>query len=463
MSDQVAWRNRIKETRIVTASELAQNASNFRRHPEPQAQAVRGLLSEVGIVAPLIAYASERAGGALTLIDGHLRQEAGGEWPVTILDVSDSEADLILALLDFTTSLAELDGAALAELLGRVEMTPVEDDGVRDLLAMLAAEHVPEPVKTDVDAEPQVDRGQVLREQWNVNGGDLWQLGEHKIICGDCTDPLIIARLLGEERPDLIIADPPYGVSIVATNVSVGGGEGPNGIIPFGGVKKVRGHVGGGEAIKASPGLYPIQTWKKDKRLGTANGAKPFGSKDVRGSVGAANLVDVGKYAPIIGDDTTDTALKASSFYLEMYPKAVQVWWGANYYVEGLGPSSCWLVWDKETTGNFADCELAWTNQDKAAKLFRHRWNGMLRDSERERRWHPTQKPAALAAWVYEQFTEPGAIVLDPFAGAGWAVLGGEQTGRKVRAIEMSEDYIAIMLQRYADATGQQPTLLEAA
>jgi site-specific DNA-methyltransferase (adenine-specific) len=68
-----------------------------------------------------------------------------------------------------------------------------------------------------------------------------------------------------------------------------------------------------------------------------------------------------------------------------------------------------------------------------------------------------------LAAWVYEQFTEPGAIVLDPFAGAGWAVLGGEQTGRKVRAIEMSEDYIAIMLQRYADATGQQPTLLEAA
>lgn len=143
-----------------------------------------------------------------------------------------------------------------------------------------------------------------------------------------------------------------------------------------------------------------------------------------------------------------------------MYPTAVQVWWGANYYIDGLMPSACWLVWDKETTGNFADCELAWTNQAKAAKLFRHRWNGMLRDSERERRWHPTQKPAALAAWVFEQFTEPGAIIVDPFAGAGWAVLGGEQSRRKVRAIEMSADYIAIILQRYADATGKTPVLI---
>jgi len=258
---------------------------------------------------------------------------------------------------------------------------------------------------------------------------------DHRLICGDCTDAAVVARVMGDDVPNLILADPPYGVNIVATNGYVGGGEGPNGMIPFGGVKKA-------------------------KRLGSVGGAKPFGDAPVRGSVGASNIVDVGKYAPVIGDETTDTALKASSFYLEMYPKAVHVWWGANYYVEGLGPSSCWLVWDKETTGNFADCELAWTNQDKAAKLFRHQWNGMLRDSERERRWHPTQKPAALAAWVFDEFTDSGAIILDPFAGAGWSVLGGESAGRKVRAIEMSEEYIGIILERYMTATGKTPELV---
>lgn len=135
------FRNRIVETRIIKAAELSANPLNWRRHPQSQASAIRGLLSEVGIVAPLIAYHSQRANGALTLIDGHMRQETGGAWPVTVLDVSDEEADLILASFDPITGLAELDSAALAELLGRVEMTPVENDGVRDLLAQMNAEN----------------------------------------------------------------------------------------------------------------------------------------------------------------------------------------------------------------------------------------------------------------------------------------------------------------------------------
>lgn len=118
--------------------------------------------------------------------------------------------------------------------------------------------------------------------------------------------------------------------------------------------------------------------------------------------------------------------------------------------------------WNKETTGDFADCELAWTNQDRSAKLFTHRWNGMLRDSEREKRWHPTQKPALLAEWALGLFVNPGAIVLDPFGGAGWSVLGAEKHGACARVIEMSHEYIAVILRRYQDLTGDTPVLLEA-
>ena len=282
-----------------------------------------------------------------------------------------------------------------------------------------------EPAGTG-DAEPQIDRAAELQEKWQTERGQLWAIGEHRLLCGDSTVRADVERVMGGEVPDLIIADPPYGVSIVAANGYVGGGESANGMIPFGGVKKA-------------------------KRLGSTNGAKPFGSKNVRGSDGASNIVQVGKYAPIIGDETTDTAKQSSSLLLDMYPKAVHSWWGANYYTDALSPSPCWLVWNKETTGNFADCELAWTNQDKAAKLFTHRWNGMLRDSERERRWHPTQKPAALALWVIDEFAIQG-IVLDPFAGAGWSMIAAENAGIKGRAIEKSHEYVAVVLQRMADA-----------
>jgi DNA modification methylase len=167
--------------------------------------------------------------------------------------------------------------------------------------------------------------------------------------------------------------------------------------------------------------------------------------------------VEVRKYPVIIGDENTDTARKAVALYLEKYPDSKQVWFGANYYSDMLEPSPCWVVWNKETTGNFADCELAWTNVNKAARLFTHRWNGLLRDSEREKRWHPTQKPAALAKWIYENFTDDGATIFDPFAGAGWSILGAQQSGRKARAIEMSHEYIAVVLERMSIAFPDLP------
>ena len=312
------------------------------------------------------------------------------------------------------------------------------------------------------ETEPEgvpVDRFQEVAKKWGTAEGQLWQLGNHRILCADSLDLENIKRLTGDEIPALVIADPPYGVNIVATNGYVGGGEAYN--IPFGGRKK--GYVGGKNSIKDRTGHYPIESWKGKEFTGSVGHSKPFGSKKdqaMRGPDRAAHVIEVGKYPTIIGDEDTKTAETAVKTYCEVFPSAVQVWWGANYYSPILPASMCWLVWFKETTGNFADCELAWTNQNKAARLFQHKWNGMLRDSERERRWHPTQKPAALAAWVYEQFTKVGAVILDPFAGAGWSILGGEQIGRKVFASEKSPEYIAVILERWHVMTGRQPELL---
>jgi len=90
--------------------------------------------------------------------------------------------------------------------------------------------------------------------------------------------------------------------------------------------------------------------------------------------------------------------------------------WGGNYFT--LPPVTGWLVWDKINSGDFADCELAWTNIPIAVRQFRHMWNGMIRDSERnEPRCHPTQKPVALMKWCITKAKAPPPPGGGPFYG----------------------------------------------
>jgi site-specific DNA-methyltransferase (adenine-specific)/modification methylase len=131
--------------------------------------------------------------------------------------------------------------------------------------------------------------------------------------------------------------------------------------------------------------------------------------------------------------------------------------WGGNYFC--LPPVSKWLVWDKLNSGDFADAELAWTNFPGAVRVFRHMWNGMLRDSERGvQRVHPTQKPVALMAWCIEWAGNP-STVLDPFMGSGTTGVACAQLGRKFIGIEIEPKYFDIACRRIEDAYRQQPLI----
>lgn len=110
-------KNRVKELRIVPASELLPNPKNWRTHPKAQQEALRGVLAEVGMADACLAR--ELPDGSLMLIDGHLRAEtvADAKVPVLILDVTEAEADKILATLDPLAAMADSDAAKLDELL----------------------------------------------------------------------------------------------------------------------------------------------------------------------------------------------------------------------------------------------------------------------------------------------------------------------------------------------------------
>jgi len=125
-----------------------------------------------------------------------------------------------------------------------------------------------------------------------------------------------------------------------------------------------------------------------------------------------------------------------------------QIVFGGNYFT--LPPSSCWLVWDKDNTGDFADCELAWTNMTRAVRKFKWRWNGMLQEQmgdKKERRVHPTQKPLALMKWCIGLVPEAKSV-LDPFMGSGTTLVAAKQLGLRAVGIEINREYCEAAVER---------------
>jgi hypothetical protein len=197
-------------------------------------------------------------------------------------------------------------------------------------------------------------------------------------------------------------------------------------------------------------------------KVGAAVGY-PFGGAK-NGKQGSPGTVKTTAYIPVAGDDSAEAAADAFRLLIAEYPAALHVWWGGNHYAAsaGLPDSPCWLVWSKETNGNFADAELAWTNHQGAVRLLAHMWNGMLRASERGKRVHPTQKPCALAEWAFGVI-DPRAerkTVLDVFGGSGSTLIAAHRTGRTAAIVECEPAYVDVIAARWEAETSVTPQLV---
>ena len=130
-----------------------------------------------------------------------------------------------------------------------------------------------------------------------------------------------------------------------------------------------------------------------------------------------------------------------------------QIIWGANHFVENIyqSNSSCWIVWDKDNTGNFADCELAYTSFKMAVRMFTFRWNGMLQQDmkNKEYRIHPTQKPVALYKWLLSNYAKQGDKILDTHLGSGSSRIAAYEMGFDFTAFELDTEYFEAQEKRY--------------
>ena len=172
------------------------------------------------------------------------------------------------------------------------------------------------------------------------------------------------------------------------------------------------------------------------------NIVKVGGSKSF-GKVGGGNLVTPKDYLPVYGDDKPFDPQPFLQY------GNVQMFFGGNYFADKLPPSSCWLVWDKDNTGNFADCELVWTSLKKAVRRIIWRWNGLLQEDmkHKEYRYHPTQKPVPVMKWCIQQYSEAQTI-LDPFMGSGTTLVAAKVLNKQCTGIEIEEKYCEIAARR---------------
>ena len=158
------------------------------------------------------------------------------------------------------------------------------------------------------------------------------------------------------------------------------------------------------------------------------------------------------QYEPVIGDsEPFDVAI------LERFSK--QLLWGANNY--GLSGGR-WLIWDKRLgicpPRSQADCEIAWHSEGGSARIFRHMWDGMVRDSERgTKREHPTQKPIAVMKWCLK--FAAGELIGDPYMGTGATGIAAVAMGRKFYGCEIDPTYFEIAKRRITDELNRFPLL----
>jgi len=259
------------------------------------------------------------------------------------------------------------------------------DIDVVDLGVDIVNEEILEAEEDDFNGVPPKEPITVL--------GDLYEIGEHRLLCGDSTDSDQVAKLMNGEKADMVFTDPPYGINVV-------------------------------------------------------QGSKVGGDKGF-GSVGGEKIVKAKKYSEIIGDDTTDTA---KEFYQTCISLGMEnfIIWGGNYFTDFLSPSMCWIVWDKQNTGNFADVELAWTSFDKGAKLYKWQWNGMIRQGDKtiegKTRVHPTQKPVGLFGDIFNDFDFK--ICFDGFLGSGSTMVASHQLKRKCYGMELDPKYCDVIVAR---------------
>jgi DNA modification methylase len=412
-------KDRVKELKRVRASDLIPNPKNWRTHPEEQQNALKGVLSEIGYADALLARETDEG---LMLVDGHLRAETtpNSIVPVLVLDITEKESDLILATLDPLSAMAGRDENRLTELLSTVTS---KNDTVNALLQTLADGYEPltipdpEPKDEDFDINDALDDAEEDDYEPTVQRGEVWSLGQHRLMCGDSTDETNVERMMAGGLAQLVVTDPPYGVAYDGTHLS--------------------------------PGTYFGEGQRKAERL-----------------VGDEGVSVYGKMFDLLSEITDD---KASAFVFFAGAVGLPIYSAVDasqWEIRAL------IIWAKNHAQFGSMGSQYKTKHEPILYLFKKgrstRWHGANNettvweyDRASRNEFHITQKPVDLFERPLSNHTEKGDIVFDGFVGSGTTIIAAERLDRRCYAMEIEPRYCDVAIKRWEDYTGEKATKSE--
>jgi len=378
-----------------STGELVPYVNNSRTHSEQQVQQVAASIKEFGFTNPILI---DHDGG---IIAGHGRLQAAqllklDEVPtITLEGLTEAQrkayviADNQLAVnagWDLDSLKLEVD--RLTELDFDIDLLGFDDDMLAGLMEEEPAEGL-----TDEDAVPDAPKNPVTVE------GDVWILGNHRLMCGDSTSIDAVNKLMDGNKADMVFTDPPYGIN---------------------------------------------EKGDRSKRKGAkslSDGVKygDFNDDTIRYAVDAYNLCETLKIPRQVW--------WGANYYCHSLPQS------NNWFIWDK------RVEEKQRDLN-SDCEMAWVKSEfSSVRIFRHLWKGLIKGSEHGiARVHPTQKPIALAEWSFNYFKNVNTV-LDLFGGSGSTLIACEKTNRSCYMMELDCHYADVIIKRWQDFAGQEAVM----
>jgi DNA modification methylase len=398
----------------VPIDRLRPDPANPRRISDAELEALTRSLKEFGLVQPVLALRENS-----TVIGGHQRLLAARKLgyktvPVVFLDISLEESRLLNLALNKISG--EWDQDLLARMIA--DLKPVEDidlslsgfseEELGKLLKSLDhRERRERPESFDLDAALEAARAAP-----RARTGEVWALGDHRVLCGDSTDPVAVARLMDGRKAHMAFTDPPY-------NVSLG---------DHGGQQR-----GQRKRRLQNDALSP-EAWQDFCRRWCRN---LLSSVD-----GALYICMSTKEWPVVsrvleeeGAHWSDTIIWAKDRFVL----------GRADYQRGYEP--IWYGWREGVKHD-------WFGGRDQGDVWR-----IDRPSVSEA--HPTQKPLPLIERAIENNSRPNGIVLDLFLGSGSTLIAAERTGRVCYGMELEPHYVDVAVLRWEAFTGQKARLVE--
>jgi len=384
---------------------------DYARNPRDNDGAVDRMcanIREFGFLVPVVAKSDG------SVVDGHLRLKAARKLNLETVPVvlADNLTDIQIKAFRLAVNKAS-EWALWNDELLTLELEELDEAGFElDLLGfdedeldeLMQDDEPNSEGLTDEDSVPEVPEKPVSQL------GDIWILGNHRLMCGDSTDAGSVALLMDGIKVDMVYCDPPYGMQLEADYSS---------------------YTGSGNS----------------KRHG----------------------LDAKKHDNVKGDHS-DFSPKLIKTIFENFSECKEMFlWGGDYYAELLQGKNegSWVVWDKTggheslvNAGFSSNFELCWSKVKHKRVIAPITYKGVAgMKKEDGKRVHPTQKPVGLAEWFFDEWGGKTKTVVDLYLGSGSTLLACEKTNRHCYGMELDPRYCDIVISRFQDFTGTSATL----